>query len=500
MSGRLMIVESIATNRIALRSALEAAHYTVFCCSSVAEARGQMAAFAPDAILLDIGTTAAAALGFCSEVTGTCGPAAGRRNAPSWDCASKSDIKTLKPRGAAIYAPVPVIAMVEPGRNAARLAALRAGATDVFEKPTNRPVLLARLRSLLRLRDAAAELRPRAEMQMALGFAEEGTEFGHSRRIVVLTRRPKALGPALNEVAEGKDFTIDLQPPSADFPDIDAGQDPDLFIIDSVAGGLGPGDLFRLLADLRSRSPLRHAAQLVILPEDAPDLAAMSLDLGANDLVTDQVSSAELAHRIEALLKHKIAFDQLRASVKSGLEAAITDPLTGLYNRRYALSQLSRMAADVSRTGRSFAAMVIDIDHFKLINDRHGHIVGDRVLINVAQRLRETLRSGDFVARIGGEEFLVAMGNTTQEDARHLAEKLRRAISDTSFDVTSLESTTNKLSKINVPVTISVGVAMGSEDCQSEAGISELYARADAALYAAKTAGRNMVTLSSTAA
>lgn len=500
MSGRLMIVESIATNRIALQSLLEAAHYTVLCCATVAEARGHMAGFGPDAILLDIGGTAAVALGFCGEVTGKSGAVACRLEHKSWDGGPRAEVQTLKPRGTTQPTAVPVIAMIDPDRQAARLAALRAGATDVFEKPANKSVLLARLRSLLRARDMAAELRPGSEMQLAFGFAEDSDAFGRGQRIVVLTKRPKALGPALQEVARGKDFTVEMHPPTADFPNLHGEKDPDLFVIDSVAGELGPGDLFRLLADLRSRSALRHAAQLVILPTDAPDLAALSLDLGANDLVTDHVSSAELAHRIVALLHHKAAFDRLRAGVKSGLEAAITDPLTGLYNRRYALSQLSRMAAEVSRTGRSFAAMVLDIDHFKQINDTHGHVVGDRVLINVAGRLRDTLRSGDFVARIGGEEFLVAMGNTTEDDARRLAEKLRRAIGDTSIDVTSVAPDTKRISRLHVPVTISVGVAMGTAACQSEEGISALYSRADAALYAAKTAGRNMVTLSSTAA
>lgn len=500
MSGRILIVESIATNRIALHASLEAAHYTVFCCASVAEARGQMAVFAPDAILLDIGLKAAAALAFCSEATGKSGPKDNLQDVLCWHSAKQADVQSFRPRGGASFLPVPVIAMVEPGRAAARLAALRAGATDVLEKPTNRSVLQARIRSILRSRDVAAEMRPRAEMQLALGFAEEGAEFGRTRRIVALTKRPETLGPVLDDVTQGKDFTFDMHPPTADFADPGDGPDPDLFVIDSVSGGLGPGDLFRLLADLRSRSPLRHAAQLVILPSDAPDLAAMSLDLGANDLVSDQVNGAELAHRVEALLDQKVAFDRLRASVQSGLEAAITDPLTGLYNRRYALSQLSRMAADVGRTGQSFATMVLDIDHFKLINDAYGHVVGDRVLISVAQRLRETLRGGDFVARIGGEEFLVAMGNTTEEDARRLAEKLRKTIGDHSFDITTDDPETKTLRKLNVPVTISVGVAMGTSECVTEDGISRLYARADAALYAAKTAGRNMVTLSNTAA
>lgn len=500
MAGRILIVESIATNRIALRAALEVSHYTVLCCATVAEARCQLASFDPDAILLEIAGRAATSLEFCSEVTGKSTLKACQTSTINFHIAPKLKTKTVAAQLQGTRAPVPVIAMVDPGRAAARLAALRAGATDVFDKPTNRPVLLARIRSILRARDAAAELPQQDEMKLALGFAEETEDFARTRRIVLLTARPDAISPALDEVAKEKNITITPHFPTPDLPEFSDADETDLVLIDSVDGELGPGDLFRLLADLRSRSKLRHAAQLVILPSDAPDLAAMSLDLGANDLVTDQVTPAELAHRIAALLDHKSNADQLRARVKSGLEAAITDPLTGLFNRRYALSQLSRLANDATRSGRGFATMVLDIDHFKLINDKHGHLVGDRVLIGVAQRLRDLLRPGDFVARIGGEEFLVAMGNTTEKDAWRMAEKLRCAIGDECFEVQNTGPAAEMRSRIKVPVTLSVGVAMGNSDCQTEDGISALYAEADAALYAAKTAGRNMVTLSGTAA
>ena len=226
----------------------------------------------------------------------------------------------------------------------------------------------------------------------------------------------------------------------------------------------------------------------------------MALDLGANDLVSDQVGSAELAHRIEALLRHKWAADRLRASVQSGLEAAVTDALTGLFNRRYALSHLARLAVDSAETGRPFAAMVLDIDHFKTINDNYGHAAGDRVLIAVAKRLRAELRQGDFVARIGGEEFLVAMPEASPEEARHMAERLRAAVGERPFEVTTTEPGRTRITRTEIPVTLSVGVAMGSADCRTESGIAALYERADTALYSAKTAGRNTVTLSATSA
>ena len=144
--------------------------------------------------------------------------------------------------------------------------------------------------------------------------------------------------------------------------------------------------------------------------------------------------------------------------------------------------------------------MMLDLDHFKAVNDTHGHAAGDRVLVEVAQRLRDNLRAIDLVARIGGEEFLVAMPETSVEQARSAAERLRRVIEDTPFDCT-------RAGQGPLRVTMSIGVAIGpgvqgdvAAVTTPGALIEELYERADIALYSAKSAGRNTVTVELTAA
>ena len=178
-----------------------------------------------------------------------------------------------------------------------------------------------------------------------------------------------------------------------------------------------------------------------------------------------------------------------------GLRLAVTDPLTGLHNRRYALAHLDRIAARARDTGRRFAVMVLDLDRFKTVNDTWGHGAGDTVLETVAARLRDNLRPSDLVARIGGEEFLVALPDATLGTARITAERLCRVISDEPVILPDGRS--------SVQVTISVGLALGPdlspELPDATATARSALARADAALLIAKTDGRNQVTIASAA-
>ena len=173
----------------------------------------------------------------------------------------------------------------------------------------------------------------------------------------------------------------------------------------------------------------------------------------------------------------------------------MTDPLTGLYNRRYGMSHLDRVAASSARSGRRFAVMLLDLDRFKTVNDVHGHAAGDAVLETVAARLRSSLHPKDMVARIGGEEFLVVLPETTMGAARQVAERLCRSVAGhpVRLDELSLE----------VSVTMSVGLALGpcltDGPRDTSAETRQILARADAALLAAKSDGRNQVTIASAA-
>ncbi len=266
---------------------------------------------------------------------------------------------------------------------------------------------------------------------------------------------------------------------------------PDAFVVAASIESLGDG--LALVSELRSRMATRHAVIIVKVAEDDPPahLTSMALDLGANAVQAGSFDAEELATRLRPLLCRKLETDALRADFDSHLSLAVTDPLTGVYNRRYAQSYLDRIAREARDTGQSFALMALDLDRFKSVNDTYGHLVGDEVLVEVARRLRENVREIDLLARIGGEEFIIALPATTTAQAAHAAERLRQVISEVPVQSPPSRG-------ISIPVTMSIGVAIGD---QLVGDVNALLERADRALYASKAeGGRNQVTMVQTAA
>lgn len=459
MPGDILIVDNVATNRIVLKVKLLAAQHRVRPCESIETARAEIRQAPPDLVILDVTSDTAAALEFCQGL--------------------KDDPDT---------ALIPVIAtggFLDPED---RVRALRAGADDVLGRPLNDQILQARIRSLLRARDAHRELRLREDTRRALGFAEAQAGFGHSATVVALSPSARFLRCAEKKFAgcpnirlQGERFAT-----GSGLPDRMAG---DLLLIDGRDFAMREAELYRLLSELRSRTDTRHAAVLVVLPADMTNVQAMALDLGANDLVMADASAQEVVLRAKNLIADKQRADQLRDTVQTGLQAAVTDPLTGLFNRRYALPHLEKMVDRAFESGRQIAVMVLDIDHFKTINDTYGHAAGDEILQQVAGRLRENLRAVDLLARIGGEEFLVAIPESDTDHARNAAQRLCQTISGAPFSLDNGQL-------INVTMSIGVSLSGPDPDPVITEGTDHLVRAADLALYAAKGSGRNTVSLS----
>ena len=201
----------------------------------------------------------------------------------------------------------------------------------------------------------------------------------------------------------------------------------------------------------------------------------------ARQKVIDFLAASGLLLAILYFLTWKlfVRLDEVQRRLK---HIAITDELTGLRNRRYIMEQLEKEYQRAVRSGTPLSLMILDIDHFKVINDQHGHLFGDEVLKAVAHVMEQTLRAYDLLGRIGGEEFLIASPGSSLDDAASLAERIREKIKLLRFDAQPHE----------ISVTISAGVtSLGEQDGR----MNSLLIRADEALYLAKKRGRDRVVM-----
>jgi len=448
MSGRILIIDSVATHRIVLKAKLASAQYDVETCATCEEAETMMQDRRPDLVLVNLSDQTEDRYEFCRELRGS----------PDGD-------------GVAIVG----VSVADTSR--ARFAALDAGADDVLPHQVSDAFMQARIRSLLRRRNVGLEWQMREETSKVLGFEDGRGPFMPRAHIAVLSDNATSGAQIAEMLQNSPEFGVRVTTTAGAIGVEDNPSQNDLFIIDGTLQSRPKGLLFQLI---------------VVLPKGQQSTAAMLLDLGADDVVFDDVSPQELDLRAHALVSHKEQLDHLRDRVKTGLRAAVTDSLTGLYNRRYAENHLKRVAEQAEASGRSYAVMVVDIDHFKAINDTYGHKAGDLVLIEIAKRFNTNFRAIDLLARIGGEEFLVAMPNTAIDQAQIAAERLRALVTETPFDIGEAHP--------KIRVTVSVGVAVERDEEIGMSTLDTLVVRADEALYKSKAMGRNMVSVSVNAA
>jgi two-component system, cell cycle response regulator len=463
MTGKLLIVDDVATNRIVYKVKLGAAFYTPMLAANGAECLALARDEHPDLILLDL---------MLPDMSGTDVLRHLRADAQTRD--------------------IPVIVLSSTQDEVARMAALAAGADEFLSKPVADEVLLARVRNLLRAHSPVDGI-PAADTRLALpGMAEQETLFEGPGVIAMISDRPevamrwrKDMGAAFAAryvILTREEALSDMVVPAlGDAP-------PDIYIIDGNMGG-GTGGL-RMMSDLRSRGASRFAAMCLMGAALGDDRVAMAFDLGANDVIGPAIAPREVGLRLRTLLARKRTADRVRASVQDGLRLAVIDPLTGLYNRRYALPQLAQVAERAAEDGTVFAVMVVDLDRFKSVNDRYGHAAGDAVLVEVSARLSANVRATDVLARIGGEEFLIVLPNTTYAEAKLAAERLCRVVKGRAVTVAGGPP---------LHITVSIGVAFSGE-CMPPEPVAAIIDRADQALLTAKSEGRDQVTISLTAA
>jgi two-component system cell cycle response regulator len=463
MAGKILIVDDVATNRIVLKVRLGAVFHETFLASDGAGALRLVRECKPDLLLLDLELP---------DMNGIAVLQALRADPASRD--------------------LPVIVHTATPSTEARLAALRAGADDVISKPADDQLLLARVRSLLRRRDPAE-----AAQTPLLALQEQAAPFDWPG-IIALTafrgetgpRLRRALTPLLphrvtlfgRAAALGGDSGMGTggmgTGPANSDPVL-----PDAYLIDAT--GDTAAAAFSLLSELRSDPDNRHAG--IALLTDGPASAAMAFDLGADEAISVSAPDQEIALRLAAMVTRSRAAATRRASLRDNIRLAMTDPLTGLFNRRYALRRMGEMSLAAVDSGTGPAVMIVDIDRFKQVNDRFGHAAGDTVLVEVAARLSAGLAESDLIARIGGEEFLIALPNRTIAQAQDKALALCAAINGTPVTLPD---------GAQVMLTISIGLSVSHPGTLPDEAIN----LADRALLAAKMQGRNRVIVGRSAA
>lgn len=240
-------------------------------------------------------------------------------------------------------------------------------------------------------------------------------------------------------------------------------------------------DGFKFLSMMKARPDLQDVPVLILTGKNDREQKIRGLEQGASDYITKPFDPGELVARVRVHLKIKHLQDDLKRSNELLLELSNTDHLTGMYNRRYLMDAMDKELQRCDRKGGNLSVLILDIDHFKQVNDTYGHLQGDIVLQKVALQLQKELRNYDIAARYGGEEFIAVLPDSSLREAAFVSERIRTSIQEIKFSG-SLEP---------LSLTASVGVAaLSTPACTT---VDELIKLADEALYRAKTNGRNRV-------
>ena len=451
MTARVLVVDDILANVRLLEAKLTAEYFEVITAMNGLDALEAIARNKPDLVLLDVMMPGLDGIEVCKRI--------------------KSNPATQH---------IPVIMVTALDQPEDRVRGLNAGADDFLTKPVNDISLFCRIKSLVRLKMLTDELRIRAETGNSIHsmLKVEAQSTAKDGRILLVDTRETSVERIKTALAGHHLVTSVVDPNSAVETAATVGVPYELIIISLEHEKF---DGLRLCSQLRSFEATRQTPILILVEPDDQVRLLRALDMGVNDYLLRPVDRQELLARVNTQIKRWRYTEQLRSSVKASIELAVTDPLTGLYNRRYLETHLTNLIEHFINRGKSLAVLALDVDFFKPINDTYGHDAGDKVLQELAVRIRENTRTIDLCCRTGGEEFVLVLPSTNMEAAHIIAERLRKSIASKVFTAGPITG---------IPVTISIGVATLSN---AQDTLETLLKRADSALYAAKREGRNRV-------
>ena len=453
MSARVLVVDDILANVRLLEAKLQSEYFEVATAMNGIDALEKVQRIKPDIVLLDVMMPGMDGLEVCRRI--------------------KSNPETQH---------IPVIMVTALDQPEDKVRGLEAGADDFLTKPVNDIALFSRVKSLVRLKMLMDELLARGASEGMGGrplLSEE--EEKRPGRILFVDDRERLYG-RVKAALEGHHHLDFVNDPLKALEEVER-HDYELIMVNM---DMESYDGLRLCSQFRSLEATRQVPILIIIDPDDTARLAKALELGVNDYLMRPIDPQETLARVNTQIRRSRYTRKLRENVRRSIALSVTDPLTGLYNRRYMTTHGEALVDEAANRGKAFSLLMLDLDHFKRINDEYGHDVGDRVLQELARRLKAHVRRLDIVCRIGGEEFVVLLPGTPIDIAQRVAERLRIAIAEEPFQVGTPEE------PLSLNVTTSIGVA-GFE--RSDDTLESILKRADEALYEAKNAGRNRVVL-----
>ncbi len=452
MTARVLVVDDVPPNVKLLEAKLMSEYFDVLTAYNGPEALDVISREHPDIILLDVMMPGMDGFEVCRRI--------------------KADPVT---------AHIPVVMVTALDQPSDRVAGLEAGADDFLTKPVQDLALFARVRSLVRLKVMMDELRNREATGANLGWENEEeiaveTDIPTDGSILIVDEQERVMERIARALEGVGDLTFIAG--GDDAAERAREKNFDLIIVSLTMRNT---DGLRVCSKLRSFEQTRHVPILVMVDDGNTKLLVRALEMGVNDYVVRPVDRMEFLARVKTQLKRKRYADKLWENFHLSMQLATTDAVTGLYNRHYLTSHMETRLEAAQRSGKPLSVMMMDIDHFKLVNDTYGHAAGDLVLKEFANRIGKNIRGVDLAARYGGEEFVVMMPETPTDWAYMIADRLRQEVSDNLFDV--------GVKSGPISITVSIGVSTSREGMSP----SVLLEDADKALYEAKEAGRNKV-------
>ncbi|MEO1658308.1 MAG: PleD family two-component system response regulator [Pseudomonadota bacterium] len=451
MTARVLVVDDLEPNVKLLEAKLRAEYFEVLTALSGQEAIEIAEEQQPDIVLLDVMMPGLDGFETCQRLKGS---------DATWH--------------------IPVVMVTALDQQADRVAGLSAGADDFLTKPVQDIALFARVRSLTRFKQMTDELRHRHQAGARMGILNKAdlTQYD-SKQATILAVTDQPAIPELENGSEHMPSQVSVIYESDGRVALEALRrgEPDLVLIDL---GLSTYDPLRLCSAIRAFDMTRLAPLLAIAGPEETRMVVRALDLGVSDYLMKPIDSQELAARVRTQIRRMRYIEHLRTSFDETLELAITDQLTGLYNRRFLATQGPKLLDDARSDDDDLTCLMIDIDHFKQVNDTYGHDAGDQVLKDISGRLTISVRGADLACRTGGEEFAILMPKTPKEAGHGIAERLRAAVEAEPVKLPNGDE---------ISVTVSIGVSTFT----ITDSLAALLKRADEALYKAKETGRNRV-------